>query len=123
MALKNDASGMHTLTLEVASEFAGSSPRIRSVKLLPVPNGNEPATLKSNQERNGMRFLKVLQVVCLSFGFLVCTISATEIEPTWELMAANYQVPEWFQDGKILTLDAAWQGPKPEFRNLQWIID
>jgi len=25
----------------------------------------------------------------------------TEIEPTWESMAANYQVPEWFQNGKI----------------------
>jgi len=25
----------------------------------------------------------------------------TEIKPTWESMAANYQVPEWFVDGKI----------------------
>ena len=25
----------------------------------------------------------------------------TLIEPTWESMAANYQVPEWFQDGKF----------------------
>jgi alpha-L-fucosidase len=25
----------------------------------------------------------------------------TKIEPTWESMAANYQVPEWFVDGKI----------------------
>jgi alpha-L-fucosidase len=28
-------------------------------------------------------------------------ISAQIIEPTWESMAENYQVPEWFQDGKI----------------------
>lgn len=26
---------------------------------------------------------------------------AVEIEPTWASMAANYRVPEWFQDGKI----------------------
>jgi len=43
----------------------------------------------------------VKQILCLSVGFLVCTVSATEIEPTWESMAANYNVPEWFQDGKI----------------------
>jgi len=30
------APGMQTLTLEVASDFAGSAPRIRGVKLLPV---------------------------------------------------------------------------------------
>ncbi|MDW5290133.1 alpha-L-fucosidase [Formosa sp. PL04] len=28
-------------------------------------------------------------------------VSAQKIEPTWESMAENYQVPEWFQDGKI----------------------
>jgi alpha-L-fucosidase len=27
--------------------------------------------------------------------------SAAEIKPTWESMAENYQVPEWFRDGKI----------------------
>ena len=27
--------------------------------------------------------------------------SVTEIKPTWESMAANYQVPTWFVDGKI----------------------
>ena len=32
---------------------------------------------------------------------LANTALATEIEPTWELMAANYQAPEWFRDGKI----------------------
>lgn len=26
---------------------------------------------------------------------------AAPIEPTWESLAANYEVPEWFQDGKI----------------------
>lgn len=34
-------------------------------------------------------------------GLLTGTAVAAEIEPTWESMAANYQVPEWFQDGKI----------------------
>jgi alpha-L-fucosidase len=34
------ASGMQTLTLEVASDFAGAAPRIRSVRLLPVTEGN-----------------------------------------------------------------------------------
>jgi hypothetical protein len=25
----------------------------------------------------------------------------TEMEPTWESMAANYQAPDWFVDGRI----------------------
>ena len=29
------------------------------------------------------------------------SISAQPIEPTWESMSENYNVPEWFQDGKI----------------------
>ena len=29
------------------------------------------------------------------------TLQAGEIEPTWESMAEHYQVPDWFQDGKI----------------------
>ena len=27
--------------------------------------------------------------------------AAKEIDPTWESLAANYQVPQWFVDGKI----------------------
>ena len=37
----------------------------------------------------------------LSVGLLTGASVAEEIEPTWESMAANYQVPQWFQDGKI----------------------
>ena len=32
---------------------------------------------------------------------LAVSVRAAEIQPTWESMAANYQVPDWFQDGKI----------------------
>jgi hypothetical protein len=32
------ATGMQTLTLSVASDFGGSAPRIRAVRLLPVAN-------------------------------------------------------------------------------------
>ena len=44
-------------------------------------------------------------VVWVCFGLLIGTVSATvsanEIEPTWESMAENYQPPDWFRDGKI----------------------
>jgi len=40
-------------------------------------------------------------LVCIAAGLMVSTASDAQIEPTWESMAANYQVPEWFQDGKI----------------------
>ena len=42
--------------------------------------------------------LLVVTVGCLAQSVL---LSAGEIEPTWESMAENYKVPEWFQDGKI----------------------
>ena len=39
---------------------------------------------------------------------IICLLTSTspaqevkQIEPTWESLAANYQVPEWFVDGKI----------------------
>jgi len=35
--------------------------------------------------------------LCLLAGM----VSTAQIEPTWESMAVNYQVPEWFQNGKI----------------------
>jgi len=31
----------------------------------------------------------------------LATMTASEIEPTWESMAVNYRVPDWFVDGKI----------------------
>jgi len=37
----------------------------------------------------------------LSSGLLAGSAVAAEIEPTWASMAANYQVPDWFVDGKI----------------------
>lgn len=39
--------------------------------------------------------------IILTSCILLSTISAQAIEPTWESMAENYEVPEWFQDGKI----------------------
>ena len=29
------------------------------------------------------------------------TTTAQSVEPTWESLAENYQVPEWFVDGKL----------------------
>jgi alpha-L-fucosidase len=48
-----------------------------------------------------MNMLKIKQIICVGCGLLAGGVSAVEIEPTWESMAANYQVPEWFQDGKL----------------------
>lgn len=44
-----------------------------------------------------------MKYVSIIFGtiFLSGLVFGKEIEPNWESMAANYQVPEWFQDGKI----------------------
>ena len=43
--------------------------------------------------------------LCLLTIFLLTSTSSAQdvkqIEPTWESLAANYQVPEWFVDGKI----------------------
>jgi len=39
--------------------------------------------------------------LALLFAPLTSSVSAGTIEPTWASMAANYKVPEWFQDGKI----------------------
>ena len=40
-------------------------------------------------------------IACIGIGLLISLVSVEAIEPNWESMAANYQVPEWFQDGKI----------------------
>jgi len=40
------------------------------------------------------------RVVCIGLLIFGAAV-AGPIEPSWESMAANYQVPEWFQDGKI----------------------
>ena len=37
----------------------------------------------------------------IGLGLLTGTSSAQQIEPTWESLAENYQVPQWFVDGKI----------------------
>jgi len=37
-------------------------------------------------------------LICLG---LLAGLASAEIEPTWKSMAANYQPPKWFQDGKI----------------------
>ena len=34
-------------------------------------------------------------------GLLAGAAMAGQIDPTWKSLAANYQVPEWFVDGKI----------------------
>ncbi|HUV64205.1 MAG TPA: alpha-L-fucosidase [Sedimentisphaerales bacterium] len=48
-----------------------------------------------------MRKLKIGSVICLLLGIGMAVASAGPIEPTWESMAENYDVPEWFLDGKF----------------------
>lgn len=48
-----------------------------------------------------MRAEAMINPLLVCFGLLVGVVSAGEIEPTWDSMAANYKVPEWFRDGKI----------------------
>ena len=37
----------------------------------------------------------------IGVSLLASVASGAEIEPTWESLAAHYQVPDWFVDGKI----------------------
>ena len=46
-----------------------------------------------------MKLTTATLAVCLLAHRLA--VFAAEIEPTWESMAAKYQPPGWFQDGKI----------------------
>jgi alpha-L-fucosidase len=46
-----------------------------------------------------MKLTTATLAICLAAARLA--VFAAEIEPTWESMAAKYQPPEWFQDGKI----------------------
>jgi alpha-L-fucosidase len=51
-----------------------------------------------------MKKIRVLGVLCLLAGFVEAKNTppvVSHIDPTWESMAAHYQVPEWFQDGKL----------------------
>ena len=48
-----------------------------------------------------MNKLNVGSIVCLLLGMGLATVCAGPIEPSWESMAEHYQVPEWFQNGKI----------------------
>jgi len=47
--------------------------------------------------------LKTILFFALSSSFVFCQTKQTNktIDANWESMADNYQVPEWFQDGKI----------------------
>ena len=50
------------------------------------------------QENKSMK-IQILILFCL---FVISKANyAQVIQPTWESMAENYNVPEWFQDGKI----------------------
>ena len=40
-------------------------------------------------------------LLLLSSPTLFAQTTQKTIEPTWESMAENYQIPEWFQNGKI----------------------
>jgi alpha-L-fucosidase len=51
---------------------------------------------RRNRDRIGMNKF----VMAIGFGLMAGILSA-QIEPMWDSMAANYQVPEWFLDGKI----------------------
>ena len=48
-----------------------------------------------------MKNLKIKLIVGMGLSLRAGGLSAAPIKPTWESMAANYQVPEWFVDGKI----------------------
>jgi alpha-L-fucosidase len=48
-----------------------------------------------------MNKLNTRRMACLLLGMGLASVYAGPIEPSWESMAANYQVPQWFQDGKI----------------------
>ncbi len=48
-----------------------------------------------------MNKLNVIGLVCLLLGMGLASVYAGPIEPTWESMAENYQIPEWFVDGKF----------------------
>jgi len=48
-----------------------------------------------------MRKLIIGSVVFLLSAIGAADFCEAQIEPTWESMAANYQVPEWFVDGKL----------------------
>ncbi|MEP4079423.1 alpha-L-fucosidase [Haloferula sp.] len=45
--------------------------------------------------------MKHIATITLVVGLLVGTTLAKEIEPNWESLAENYEVPEWFVDGKL----------------------
>jgi len=47
-----------------------------------------------------MRKLTIGSVVFLLLGIGGGGLCEAQIEPTWESMAENYDVPEWFLDGK-----------------------
>ncbi len=44
--------------------------------------------------------MKLVQWI-LAAGLLAGTTAHAQIEPTWESLKQHYQVPDWFQDGKI----------------------
>jgi len=48
-----------------------------------------------------MRKWTIGSVVFLLLGIGAGGLCEAQIEPTWESMAANYQVPQWFVDGKF----------------------
>ena len=48
-----------------------------------------------------MRKLTIGSVVFLLSGIGAGDLCEAQIEPTWESMAANYQTPQWFVDGKL----------------------
>ncbi|WP_372776071.1 alpha-L-fucosidase [Mangrovibacterium sp.] len=44
---------------------------------------------------------KRIGIIIIGLGLFLNESLAQKIQPTWESMAENYEVPEWFQDGKI----------------------
>ena len=45
--------------------------------------------------------LSLLSLGLLSFALCGTSVAQKQIEPNWESLAENYEVPEWFVDGKI----------------------
>ncbi|VGO12228.1 hypothetical protein PDESU_00779 [Pontiella desulfatans] len=48
-----------------------------------------------------MKNMKLKRVAYAAMIFWMGTSCGAQIEPTWESLAANYRVPDWFVDGKL----------------------
>ncbi len=60
-----------------------------------------PSTSKLFFINNISDYRLIASILIIWLGCFISHASAQKIQPTWESMAENYKVPDWFQDGKI----------------------